>query len=93
MLNTVLLLTSGASITWGHHALVGRTKNHSLSGLMYTIGFATLFTYVQGIEYVSSPFSISDSVYGSCFFMTTGFHGLHGALFSYFKVSRNFLFR
>jgi cytochrome c oxidase subunit 3 len=92
-LNTVLLLTSGASITWGHHAVSAKTKNHSLSGLLYTVGFATLFTMVQGREYTDSPFNISDGVYGSCFYMTTGFHGFHGASFSYFRVSRNFLSR
>jgi cytochrome c oxidase subunit 3 len=76
-LNTILLLTSGASITWGHHAVSAKTKNHSLSGLIYTVGFATLFTLVQGREYIDSPFNISDGVYGSCFYMTTGFHGFH----------------
>jgi cytochrome c oxidase subunit III len=48
-----------------------------LSGLIYTVGFATLFTMVQGREYIDSPFNISDGVYGSCFYMTTGFHGFH----------------
>ncbi len=45
-----------------------------------------LFTALQGLEYYEAPFSIADSVYGSTFFVATGFHGLHGAPSNYFKV-------
>ena len=77
MTNTVILLSSGATITWAHHAVFLRAKKHSIISLIYTIGLAVLFTYFQGVEYVSLPFNISDGVYGSCFYMTTGFHGFH----------------
>jgi cytochrome c oxidase subunit 3 len=75
--NTFLLLTSGATVTWAHHALIVRAKKHTLIALIFTIIFAAVFTLVQGIEYVNAPFNISDGVYGSCFYMATGFHGFH----------------
>lgn len=75
--NTLILLASGAAITWAHHSLFLFSKRHSIVALLYTIFFAILFTYFQGIEYKSLPFNISDGVYGSCFYMITGFHGFH----------------
>ena len=75
--NTVILLSSGATITWAHHAVFLNAKRHSVLALIYTLFLAVLFTYFQGVEYVSLPFNISDGVYGSCFYMTTGFHGFH----------------
>lgn len=75
--NTFLLLTSGATVTWAHHALLMRAKKHTLIALIFTITLATLFTCLQGLEYINSPFNISDGVYGSCFYMATGFHGFH----------------
>lgn len=75
--NTFLLLTSGATVTWAHHALLARAKKHTLVALIFTIVLATLFTCLQGLEYVNAPFNISDGVYGSCFYMATGFHGFH----------------
>jgi len=75
--NTFILLTSGATVTWAHHALLARAKKHTLIALIFTLSLATLFTVLQGMEYVSAPFNISDGVYGSCFYMATGFHGFH----------------
>jgi cytochrome c oxidase subunit 3 len=75
--NTFILLTSGATVTWAHHALLARAKKHTLAALMLTLVLAVLFTSLQGFEYVNAPFCISDGVYGSCFFMATGFHGFH----------------
>jgi cytochrome c oxidase subunit 3 len=75
--NTVLLLSSGATVTWSHHAIVLNAKRQTLIALIFTLLLAILFTYFQGLEYVSAPFNISDSVYGSCFYMATGFHGFH----------------
>lgn len=75
--NTFILLTSGATVTWAHHAVLARAKKHSVIALIFTIGLAVLFTALQGLEYINAPFNISDGVYGSCFYMTTGFHGFH----------------
>lgn len=75
--NTFLLLSSGATVTWAHHAILVRAKKHTLVALIFTLVLATLFTGLQGLEYVNTPFSISDGIYGSCFFLATGFHGFH----------------
>jgi len=77
LLNTVILLSSGATVTWAHHAIVWGSKSQACISLIYTIILAIVFTALQGFEYVTAPFSISDSVYGSSFFMATGFHGFH----------------
>lgn len=75
--NTLILLSSGATVTWAHHAIILNAKRHTIIALLYTITLAALFTYFQGLEYVSAPFNISDGIYGSCFYMATGFHGFH----------------
>lgn len=85
--NTFLLLTSGATVTWSHHALLVRAKKHALVALMFTLILAVLFTCLQGLEYVNAPFNISDSVYGSCFYIATGFHG---ASINCFRVNKKF---
>jgi cytochrome c oxidase subunit 3 len=77
LLNTIVLLTSGATITWAHHAIVAGSRKNALAGLSLTILLAIIFTALQGFEYCTAPFSISDSVYGATFYMTTGFHGFH----------------
>jgi cytochrome c oxidase subunit 3 len=84
LLNTFLLLSSGASVTWCHHAIVLGSKSQAHISLIITIILAVIFTALQGFEYVTAPFTISDSVYGSSFYMATGFHGFHvviGTLF------------
>jgi len=75
--NTFFLLSSGATVTWAHHAIIVRAKKQALLGLLLTLILATLFTGLQGLEYYEAPFTISDSVFGSCFYMATGFHGFH----------------
>ncbi len=83
-LNTVLLLTSGAALTWAHSALIGGYRLEAISGLLFTITLATIFTLFQTYEYFNAPFDISDGIYGSTFYMLTGLHGFHvivGTLF------------
>lgn len=77
LLNTALLLFSGWTVTWAHKAIVEGRKSHLIKGLYFTLTLSFLFTAIQVIEYRYACFSIYDGVYGSCFFMLTGFHGFH----------------
>ena len=76
-LNTLILLSSGASVTWAHHAMVCGDRTQTINGLLLTIALAILFTALQGFEYLNAGFTIADSIYGSTFYMATGFHGFH----------------
>lgn len=77
LLNTILLLTSGATVTYSHHAVINKNRSGAIAGLILTIVLASVFTVCQGIEYMNAPFTISDGVYGSTFYMSTGLHGFH----------------
>lgn len=77
LLNTIILLTSGATITLAHHALILGKRLYTIYSLFITCILATIFTLLQIIEYFESNFSMSDGIYGSIFFLLTGFHGLH----------------
>lgn len=77
LLNTALLLTSGSSLTYAHTGLLGGYKDKVKAGLEVTIYLAVIFTALQAFEYVNAPFNITDSVYGSVFYMLTGLHGMH----------------
>lgn len=77
LLNTLILLTSGITVTWAHHSLIENNYNQALQGLLFTVILGIYFTILQAYEYIESPFTIADSVYGSTFFIATGFHGLH----------------
>lgn len=77
LLNTAILLSSGATATWSHHAIISGERFHTILGLFITIVLGVIFTGLQAMEYYESSFSIADSVYGSTFFVATGFHGLH----------------
>nr|UPL65951.1 cytochrome c oxidase subunit III [Mystilus priamus] len=77
LLNTMILLCSGVTITWAHHALMNKNYSQFTQSMMLTISLGLYFTLMQGYEYYESMFSISESIYGSCFFVATGFHGIH----------------
>jgi cytochrome c oxidase subunit 3 len=77
LVNTVVLLTSGATCTWAHHSIVAGDKNGSVNGLLLTVALGVFFTALQGMEYIDAGFTIADGVYGSTFFLATGFHGFH----------------
>lgn len=76
-LNTVILLLSGTTVTWAHHALVSGDRKGLVNGLICTVILGALFSCVQAYEYAHAPFSFSGGIYGSTFYMATGFHGFH----------------
>jgi cytochrome c oxidase subunit III len=77
LLNTLILLTSGTTVTWAHHALLNGDRKGLKQGLWLTIILGALFSMVQAYEYGHAAFSFSGHIYGSTFFMATGFHGFH----------------
>ena len=77
LLNTGLLLSSGATVTWAHHAVISGDQDEAANALKWTVTLGAIFTGLQAIEYLEAPFTIADSVYGSVFFVATGLHGLH----------------
>nr|YP_003935023.1 cytochrome c oxidase subunit 3 [Groenewaldozyma salmanticensis]ADO51047.1 cytochrome c oxidase subunit 3 [Groenewaldozyma salmanticensis] len=84
LFNTIILLSSGATITYSHHSLLANNYSGAVNGLLITVLLAVLFLICQFIEYKYATFTISDGVYGSCFFLGTGWHGMHviiGTLF------------
>nr|YP_010850288.1 cytochrome c oxidase subunit III [Tomicus minor]WGH11779.1 cytochrome c oxidase subunit 3 [Tomicus minor] len=86
LLNTLILLTSGVTITWAHHSLMENNYTQTLQSLTLTVFLGYYFTFLQGFEYMEASFSTSDSVYGTTFFMTTGLHGLHVIIGSTFLL-------
>nr|NP_945232.1 cytochrome c oxidase subunit III [Ixodes holocyclus]BAD04001.1 cytochrome oxidase iii [Ixodes holocyclus] len=77
LLNTTILISSGISVSWAHHSLMNNNFNETYKSLLITILLGILFTMLQMWEYSQAQFSISDSIFGTTFFVTTGFHGLH----------------
>jgi len=91
LINTIILVSSGLTITWSHHSLLNKNFKERKKSLLLTIILGIYFTSLQLIEYIESPFTIADSIYGSTFFISTGFHGLHviiGTLFLFFCYIR-----
>jgi len=77
LLNTLILLTSGATVTVCHNAMVAGNRKVTIYSLLATIFYAIIFTGFQAYEYCHASFTISDGIYGSCFYLATGFHGFH----------------
>ena len=77
LVNTLILLLSGTTVTWAHHALQKADYGGAKLGLLLTVALGLLFSMFQVIEYGEAGFSYSGSLYGSAFFMATGFHGAH----------------
>ena len=77
LLNTIVLLRSGATITWAHMALISDRFREVTWRLVLTVTLGVYFTVLQGAEYVLAPFRMADRVYGRTFYVATGFHGLH----------------
>ncbi len=76
-LNTLILLTSSCTVTWAHHAMLKDDRAGLLQGLALTVALGITFLFVQAYEYSHAPFSFTDGIYPSTFFMATGFHGFH----------------
>jgi cytochrome c oxidase subunit III len=77
LINTLILLTSGTTVTWAHHALLEGDRKGLKQGLALTIALGLAFTCVQAYEYSHAAFGFKGNIYGATFFMATGFHGAH----------------
>jgi cytochrome c oxidase subunit 3 len=86
LLNTIILLSSGATCTWAHHAILAGSTKQAIVALVVTVSLGAVFTGFQVVEYFEAPFSMNDSVYGSTFFLATGFHGFHVLIGSIFLL-------
>lgn len=91
LVNTVILLTSGAGVTWCHHGVLFGLRTQSRIALWVTVILAMMFTGLQAYEYVDAGFGLSSGVYGCTFYMATGFHGFHvliGTIFLFVSLLR-----
>ncbi len=82
--NTVILLLSGTTVTWAHHAALHNDRKGLQNGLLLTVILGIIFSAFQAYEYIYSPFGFKEGVFASNFYLATGFHGFHviiGTLF------------
>lgn len=77
LMNTLILLLSGTTVTWAHHALLEGKNKDVVTGLAITVALGITFSILQAVEYGHALFSIKDGVYPSTFYLLTGFHGFH----------------
>jgi cytochrome c oxidase subunit 3 len=77
LFNTILLIVSGFGITWAHRGIAIGSYSHSIDAFLVTIFLGFFFVFLQMFEYYEAAYNISDSVYGSTFYMLTGLHGMH----------------
>jgi len=92
LINTIILLRSGVSLTAAHHFLILGNLRKTNVYLTLTIILGIYFSILQWVEYEEASFSIADSIYGSTFFIATGFHGLHvliGTIFLFVCLIRS----
>ncbi len=86
LLNTLILLTSGTTVTWAHHALLHNDRQGLKWGLILTVALGLAFTAVQAYEYSHAAFGFKGNIYGATFFMATGFHGAHVIIGTIFLI-------
>ncbi len=94
LLNTMILLCSGTTVTWAHHCLINDDRDGLKKGLWLTVLLGVLFTCIQVYEYAHAPFAFGENTYGSGFYMATGFHGFHvlvGTIFLIVCLRRAYL--
>src|SRR5690606_4284928 len=77
LLNTLILLCSGTTLTYAHHSLIHGDRDGLKKGLWMTVALGVLFTCIQAYEYMHAPFDFGGNTYSSAFYMATGFHGFH----------------
>ena len=77
LLNTLILLTSGFTVTWAHHDIRAGNNGHAARMLLITVLLGLSFTGLQAVEYAEAAFSLSDGIYPTTFYLATGFHGFH----------------
>jgi cytochrome c oxidase subunit 3 len=81
LINTLILLSSGVTCTWAHHGLLAGHRDQLIKGLIATVGLGFLFVILQAFEYheayTEMGLTLGSGIYGSTFFMLTGFHGFH----------------
>lgn len=84
LVNTILLLSSGATITYAHHSLLAKNRIGTVNGFIWTLILSILFTVLQVFEYSEAAFTFAHGIFGTCFYSSTGLHGIHvivGTLF------------
>ena len=86
LLNTLILLCSGTTVTWAHHSLIHGDRDGLKKGLWATILLGLVFTSIQAYEYANAPFAFGENTYGSAFYMATGFHGFHVIIGTIFLI-------
>jgi len=87
LFNTIVLLTSGISVTWAHHALLEGNREDAIAATTLTALLGILFTVTQLNEYHTAHFTMCDGIYGSIFYVATGFHGLHVTIGTIFLLT------
>ncbi len=91
LLMTLILLLSGCTVTWAHHAIMEGKTPASIQALVITVGLGVIFTLIQGYEYMHTAFPFTSGIYASAFYMATGFHGFHvlvGTVFLFVCLQR-----
>ncbi len=86
LLNTLVLLTSGTTVTWAHHALIHGDREGLKWGLICTVILGLAFTSLQAYEYSHAAFDFAGNIYGATFYMATGFHGAHVIIGTIFLI-------
>jgi cytochrome c oxidase subunit III len=77
LLMTMILLLSGCTVTWAHHAILEGHKKEASQALGITVLLGVVFTIIQAYEYIHAPFGFREGIFSSTFYMATGFHGFH----------------
>nr|ATN41193.1 cytochrome c oxidase subunit 3 [Cecidomyiidae sp. 3 LC-2017] len=84
LLNTIILISSGISVTWAHHSLINNLYTEYYKSMVITLFLGLYFSLLQGYEYLEAPFDFADCSFGSVFYLATGFHGIHVLIGTFF---------